>query len=133
MSEEASMNRAKISLLAAAASILFSVSANAAPLVGNPAQGKTIFARCAICHSLQAGVNEIGPSLHGVVGRHSGSVPGYSYSSANIHSGLVWTPANLDRYLKSPQTVVPGTKMAFAGLPKDQDRADVIAYLAQNK
>ena len=101
-------------------------------LSGDPAHGKVIFNRCMVCHTIQAGVNHIGPSLHGVVGRHSGSIANFSYSPANKKSGIVWTEQNLFQYLKAPQQMVPGTKMTFPGLPAAQDRADVIAYLKQN-
>jgi cytochrome c len=68
-----------------------------------------------------------------VVGRKTGSVPGYSYSDANKNSGIVWTVDVLDRYLISPQVVVPGTKMGYPGMKDDQKRADLIAYLGTLK
>lgn len=95
------------------------------------AAGQELFrSQCSICHSPQPGRNIIGPSLFGVVGRHSGHIPSFHYSSANLLSGLTWDPATLDRYLTSPQQVVPGTLMTFPGLKNPQQRADVIAYLA---
>ena len=75
-------------------------------------------------------MNRIGPSLAGIVGRKAGEVAGYSYSAANKGSGITWTAEKLYQYLEKPARVVPGTKMAFAGLAKGQDRADVIAYLS---
>ena len=90
-----------------------------ASLTGDAAHGKTI----------EAVKNMIGPSLAGVVGRKAGTEAGYSYSAANKGSGITWTAEKLFQYLEKPQRVVPGTKMSFAGLPKAQDRADVIAYL----
>lgn len=101
-------------------------------LTGNADHGKTIFNRCAVCHSIAKGVNHIGPSLHGVVGRRAGTIPNFSYSGANRKSGITWTQQKIFDYLKNPQMMVPGTKMTFPGLPKPQDRADVIAYLLQN-
>jgi len=101
-------------------------------LMGDPAHGKTIFNRCMVCHSIDAGVNHIGPSLHNVVGRPAGTVPNFSYSGANKKSGITWTQQKIFDYLKNPQAMVPGTKMTFPGLPKPQDRADVVAYLKQN-
>ena len=68
-------------------------------------------------------------SLHAIIGRHSGEIPGFAYSTANKNSGIVWSEEELFKYLEAPQKVIPGTKMAFAGLKKPQDRADVIAYL----
>jgi cytochrome c len=100
-----------------------------ASFTGDAAKGKIIFMQCQACHSNEPGVNKIGPSLAGVVGRKAGQIPGFQYSDANKSSGITWTPEKLFQYLENPQRVVPGTKMTFAGLPKAQDRADVIAYL----
>jgi cytochrome c len=131
-------------VLAALASVALAGSAIAAPMpldikdasgkamMGDPVHGEVIFHRCMVCHTIQAGVNHIGPSLHGVVGRHSGIEPNYSYSAANKKSGITWTEQNLFQYLKAPQQMVPGTKMTFPGLPAEQDRADVISYLKKN-
>ncbi len=100
-----------------------------ASLKGDAAHGEKIFIQCKTCHVAEKGVNRIGPSLYGVVGRHASIAPGYTYSAANKKSGLTWTAETLYKYLEAPQKLVPGTKMAFAGLKKPQDRADVIAYL----
>ena len=100
-----------------------------AQAAGDPVKGKSVFARCAACHAVEAGKNRVGPSLAGVVGRKAASVPGYVYSPALKSSGLVWNQATLDRYLLNPRAMVPGTKMIFAGLPKPSDRADVITYI----
>jgi cytochrome c len=92
--------------------------------------GKRIFqADCSICHTVQPGRNLVGPTLFGVVNRHSGQVPGFHYSNANLQSGLTWDPATLDRYLTAPRKVVPGTFMTFPGLSDPEKRAEVIAYL----
>ena len=93
--------------------------------------GRQVFqSQCSICHSPRPGRNIIGPSLFGVVGRHSGMIPTFSYSQANRRSGLTWTPGTLDRYLTAPQRVVPGTLMTYPGLRDPRQRADLIAYLA---
>ncbi|MCS6987791.1 MAG: cytochrome c family protein [Sphingomonadaceae bacterium] len=109
--------------------------AQAAPpfrsLKGNPAAGEKVFAQCRACHVTDKGVNRVGPSLHGIVGRKAGTVPGYNYSTANKNSGVTWTPEVLYVYLENPRKFMPGTKMAFAGLRNPQQRADVIAYLQQ--
>ena len=98
------------------------------------AAGEKVFkTQCAVCHSAVQGKNGIGPSLHEVVGRTAGTVPNYQYSAANKNSGLTWDDAALDRYLKAPQQVVPGTKMTYAGLKNDTQRADLIAYLGTLK
>ncbi|MDB6452424.1 c-type cytochrome [Falsirhodobacter sp. 20TX0035] len=95
---------------------------------GDPAHGRDVFVRCQACHKL--GTNGIGPHLDGVVGRAKASVPGFAYSGAlRATADQAWTPEDLDAFLTNPRGYAPGTKMAFAGLPNAQDRADVIAYL----
>jgi cytochrome c len=96
------------------------------------ALGEKVFAKCKICHQIGEGAkNAVGPVLNGVVGRKAGTYPDYSYSDANKNSGLTWDEATLKEYLKDPRGKVPGTKMIFPGLPKDEDIANVIAYLKQ--
>jgi cytochrome c len=107
--------------------------AKLADFTGDASKGEAVFIQCKTCHVTDAGVNRIGPSLHAVVGRHSGIEPGYSYSAANKNSGITWTPEKLFQYLENPQRVVPGTKMAFAGIQDPQKRADLIAWLATQK
>ncbi|TKD51400.1 c-type cytochrome [Sphingomonas baiyangensis] len=101
-----------------------------ASFTGDPASGKTVFLQCQTCHAVEAGVNKIGPSLAGIVGRAAGTVAGYNYTPANKNSGITWSKEKLFQYLENPQRVVPGTKMAFAGIADEQKRADVIEYLA---
>jgi len=103
-------------------------TAAAAP-AGDAANGAKLFAQCKICHSVEPGKNGLGPSLHDVVGRKAGTEAGFTYSPAMKNSGLTWTDAELSEYLRAPMKLVPGTKMAFAGIANDKDRADVIAYL----
>ena len=101
-------------------------------LPGRADVGAIVFRQCMACHQVGPSArNGIGPVLNGVVGRPAGVYPGYSYSSANKSSGLVWDKQTLTRYLRAPAEVVPGTKMIFFGLRKSQDVADVIAYLMQ--
>ena len=95
------------------------------------AAGEKVFKNnCGICHSPQPGRNMIGPSLFSVVDRHSGQIPGFHYSDANLNSGLTWNVTTLDRYIAGPRELVPGTKMTFPGLKDAKQRADLIAYLA---
>jgi len=96
---------------------------------GDATAGKAVFQKCGLCHYAVEGKVKIGPPLWGVVGRHSGSIPGYSYSTAMKNFNQVWTPQELFIYLEAPQKVVVGTKMAFAGLKSPDDRKNVIAYL----
>jgi cytochrome c len=97
----------------------------------DPAAGETVFKKCAACHKLDGG-NAVGPHLDGVVGRPVGSVEGFGYSDPMAAHGGDWTPEELFAFLASPKKAVPGTKMSFAGLPKPEDRANVIAYLEQH-
>ena len=114
-------------LTLAALSLVIAGHASAA---GDAAAGKAVFQQnCAICHSVDPGANKIGPSLHGVVGRKSGSLPGYEYSSAMKAADKTWAPQTLDTYLAAPMQVVKGTKMIFPGLKSDTERQNVIAYL----
>ena len=100
----------------------------------DPAAGKSVLnSYCSICHSPQQGKNMVGPSLFGVVGRQTGSVPGYHYSPANQNAHLTWDAATLDKYLQAPRSVIPGTTMTYGGLKDDTKRADLIAYLATLK
>jgi cytochrome c len=110
--------------------VLGAVAGGSTARAADAAAGKQVFqSQCAICHSDKKGQNKIGPSLFGVVGRHTGSEPGYDYSVANKNANLVWTPDVLDKYLDNPQKVVPGTKMPYAGLKNATKRANIIAFL----
>jgi cytochrome c len=101
-------------------------------IYGDPTAGKEVFNQCISCHAVEAGQNKVGPSLHGLVGRKAGTVPGFNYSPANKNSGKVWTEQELYVYLANPQKDVPGTYMTFIGVSDPQKRADVIAYLQEN-
>ncbi len=93
------------------------------------AAGEKLFGKCKACHKID-GTNATGPHLNGVVGRARGGVEGFGYSEAMKADSAPWTPENLYAFLKSPKTYMPNTKMGFAGLPKPEDRANIIAYLA---
>ncbi len=121
-------------ILVAAVALCTVTSFSRAAPPGDPDAGKQLFRSiCSLCHDSAEGRNRVGPSLFGVVGRKTGSVPGYVYSDANRNSGITWTVEVLDRYLIAPQVVVPGTKMGYPGMKDDQKRADLIAYLATLK
>lgn len=97
---------------------------------GDPVAGKKIFMRCIACHAVQPGAGvKMGPNLAGVVGRKSGSAAGFKYSAAMQKAKLTWNEATIDKWLTKPSALVPGTSMAFPGLPNPADRANVIAYL----
>ena len=95
------------------------------------AAGQALFNRCKICHSLEAGKNMVGPSLHGLFGRKAGTSDGFTFSEAMKESGIVWGDDTLTKYLHDPKQVVPGGKMAFPGIKDDQQIADLLAYLHQ--
>lgn len=119
----------KLILAALASAVLFAVPAHAE---GDAAAGEKVFAKCKACHENEKGVNKVGPTLKGVVGRKAASVPDYKYSEAMLAKGaegVVWDEATLAKYLPDPKAFVPKTKMAFAGLKKPEDVANVIAYL----
>ena len=98
--------------------------------MGNLAHGEKIFKKCSACHIVaKGGKNKIGPALYGIVGKASAVSEGYSYSKALKAHGKSWGFEELHAYLLKPQSYIKGTKMAFAGLRKDKDRASVILYL----
>ncbi|WEZ82896.1 cytochrome c family protein [Rhizobium sp. 32-5/1] len=99
---------------------------------GDAVAGALIFKKCGACHTATEALNRVGPSLMGIVGRPVATVPDYNYSSAMMsfgEDGKLWDEARLSEYLLSPKSMVPGTKMTFAGLRKPADIADLIAYL----
>ncbi len=107
-------------------------SGDMAAAAGDATAGEAVFRVCKTCHQIGEGAkNFVGPELNGVVGRKAGTVSGYNYSDANKNSRVTWDEAVLAKYLKRPREVVPGTKMAFPGMPRDEDIANVIAYLKQ--
>ncbi|WP_439407393.1 c-type cytochrome [Bradyrhizobium sp. DASA03076] len=94
--------------------------------------GRTVFKACAACHATDH-ANHAGPGLEGIIGRKAGTSAGFSYSNAMKKSDIVWDTKILDAYLESPQQVVPGNRMPYAGLKNPMDRADLVAYLATLK
>ena len=94
--------------------------------------GKSIFKPCAACHATDH-ADRVGPGLEGIIGRKAGTAPGFRYSDAMKKSGIVWDTKILDAYLESPQKVVPGNRMPYAGLKDPTDRGDLVAYLATLK
>lgn len=124
---------ASVSIFAASLTFAPNGAAIAAPAaaktpVGNPVRGRSLYQSCAGCHSLDE--NDVGPKHRAVVGRRAAAVPGYAYSAALKKSNVVWDKPTLDRWMAGPQKVVPGSKMFFS-ISNAQNRADIIAYLAQ--
>ena len=96
----------------------------------NPDEGASVFKKCAACHSInQGGSNKIGPALWGVLGRQAGSVSDYKYSKAMLAYGKVWSIDEMNGFLTKPKDWIQGTKMSFAGLKNEKDRAAVILYM----
>ena len=101
--------------------------------LGDVTSGEKIFKKCASCHSInKGGKNKIGPALYNVVGRAVGGVDGYKYSKTLSSYGKEWTFEELNGFLKKPSSYLKGTKMSYAGLRKEKDRASIIKYLNQN-
>ena len=101
--------------------------------MGDIATGEKVFKKCAACHSIiKGGKNAIGPALYNVVGRKVGAIEGYKYSKALMSYDKNWTFEELNGFLKKPSKYIKGTKMAYAGLRKESDRASVIKYLNEN-
>jgi len=98
---------------------------------GDAVAGEKVFKKCKACHVVDSDKNRLGPTLKGIVGRASGSIEGFKYSKAMSGAGLTWDEATLDQYLADPKGFIPKNKMAFVGLKKDEDRANVIAYLKE--
>jgi cytochrome c len=99
---------------------------------GDPSQGAKIYERCIACHAIER--DRTGPRHARLFGRRAGGVPGFPYSQAMQQAGaagLVWTEENIDKFLENPMKFLPGTRMGYAGVKDDQERADLIAYLKQ--
>lgn len=102
---------------------------------GDPAKGERIFQRCAVCHGIGDTTKPVGPNLNNVIGRTAGTLEGFTRYSANMKEagagGLVWTPETISEYIENPRRMIPRGTMQFPGLRNAQERADVVAYIAQ--
>ena len=122
------MKRLTLSALA----VIASCAAAPAALAQDSAAGKASFNKCLACHAIGEGAkNKVGPMLNGIDGRKSGTAEGYSYSDANKNSGITWNKEQFLEYIRDPKAKIPGTKMIFAGIKKENEAADLWAYLSQ--
>ena len=107
-----------------------SIDISALLAMGDVDHGKSVFKKCSACHSIKkGGKNKIGPALYGVIGRNIAALGDYKYSKAFLAYGKSWTFEEMNNFLIKPQTHIKGTKMAFAGLKKEKDRASVILFM----
>lgn len=116
---------------ATAALLMTLLLAGVARADGDAARGEARFQDCAACHRLEAGANNVGPSLHGIFSRKAGELADFRYSPAIKRSGITWTPETLNKFITDPQAVVPANRMPYAGMVNASDRADLIEYLSK--
>lgn len=124
----------RLSLTTVLTTLIVAAGAGAAQADGDAAAGEKVFKKCAACHVVDSDKKKVGPSLQNVIGRTAGTMEGFKYSKSMKEAGeggLVWSAETISEYLKDPKGYVKGNKMSFAGLKKDDDVANVIAYLQQ--
>ena len=110
---------------------IMALASQGAMAEGDPAKGEKVYKKCKACHSLEAGKKKIGPSLNGIFGKAAGTTEGFKFSKAMKESGITWDEETIAAYLENPKKYIKGNRMAFPGLKKESDRADIIAYLKE--
>lgn len=96
---------------------------------GDAAKGEKVFAKCKTCHEIASDKNKVGPTLHGVIGRKAGTVEGFKYSEAMAGSDVIWDATTIAEYVAKPKDFIPGNKMAFVGLKKEDEIENLVAYI----
>lgn len=114
-----------------AALITLALASSAALAEGDAAKGEKVFKKCKTCHLVDKEKNKVGPHLVGIMGRAAGAVDGFKYSDAMKESGITWDDESIAAYLADPKGYIKGNKMAFPGLKKEDQIADVIAYIKE--
>jgi cytochrome c len=107
------------------------LASSAALAQGDAAQGEKVFNQCKACHAVDEPQNKVGPHLVGIFGRPAGSVEDFKYSNALKESGITWNEETLSAFVADPRGYIKGNRMAYAGLKKDEDVANLLAYLKQ--
>ena len=111
---------------------LGTLASSGGAIAQDAAAGEKIFAKCKVCHQIgETAKNAVGPVLNGLMGRKTGAIEGFNYSDANKESGLTWDEATFKEYIRNPKAKIPGTKMVFAGLQKDEDVDNIFAFIKQ--
>ena len=118
--------------LALAAAALTLALGQTARADGDPAKGQKVFGKCKTCHEITSDKNKVGPTLHRVIGRKAGAVPGFKYSQAMANADVTWDATTIAEYVVKPKDFIPGNKMAFVGLKKEEEIQDLLAYITAN-